>query len=80
MEYIGDCDVIGTAQNLLPVPFITQSDSFPFLTAVHLGSTHSRISRYESSFFKKSMINSLLIGIWGRKNSDLPTREKVASF
>lgn len=52
MEYAGDCDVIGTAQNLLPISFMTQSGSFPFLTSVHLGSTHSRISRYESSFLK----------------------------
>lgn len=79
MEYAGVSDVVGTAQNLLPVPFIIQSGSFPFLTSVHLGSTHSRISRYESSFLK-SMINSLLIRIWDRKNSDLPTQEKVASL
>lgn len=79
MEYAGDCDVVRTEQNLLLVSFITQSGSFPFLTSVHLGSTHSRISRSESSFLK-SMINSLLIRIWGRKNSDLPTWEKAASL
>lgn len=30
VEYAGDCDVVGTAQNLLPASFVTKSDSFPF--------------------------------------------------